>query len=337
MLISAVFAFAAGAQVSPETEVIANEPIEEVIVTGEFPGPGMWKVTRADAPGHTLYIVGAHPPLPKRMKWKSREVETVVLRAQEILLDAGVNMKPDKEIGMFRSLTLLPAAMKARKNPDEATLREQLPPDLYARWQVQKKRFLGSENGVEKWRPLFAANKLHKEAVDDLGLRESGMVWEVVGKIARKHKIRVNSPSLKFTFPAADIKSKIKEFQREKLADTECLAVTLDLTEALSDTATQARRAQAWATADLATLQSLPALPNPSLPCAMAVLSSETAKGIVPADIREQLHALWIDSAEKSIAAHETTLSIISIDKLVREGGYLARLREKGYEVEAPR
>jgi hypothetical protein len=162
MLISAVFAFAAGAQVSPETEVIANEPIEEVIVTGEFPGPGMWKVTRADAPGHTLYIVGAHPPLPKRMKWKSREVETVVLRAQEILLDAGVNMKPDKEIGMFRSLTLLPAAMKARKNPDEATLREQLPPDLYARWQVQKKRFLGSENGVEKWRPLFAANKLHK-------------------------------------------------------------------------------------------------------------------------------------------------------------------------------
>ena len=337
MLIAAVFALATDAQVSPETETIANEPIEEVVVTGEFPGPGMWKVTRADTPGHTLYIVGAHPPLPKRMKWKSREVEAVVLRAQEILLDAGVNMKPDKDIGMFRGLTLLPAAMKARKNPDEATLREQLPPDLYARWLVQKKRFLGSEKGVEKWRPLFAANKLHKEAIDDLGLRESGMVWEVVGKLAKKHKIPVNSPSLKFTFPVADIKSKIKEFQREKLADTECLAVTLDLTEALSDTATQSRRAKAWATADLATLQSLPPLPNTNLPCSMAVLSSETAKGIVPADIREQLHALWIASAEKSIAANETTLSIISIDKLMREGGYLAKLREKGYEVEAPR
>jgi hypothetical protein len=337
MLISFVLALASGAEVSPETQAIASEPIEEVVVTGEFPGPGMWKVTRADAAGHTLYIVGAHPPLPKRMKWKSRDVEAVVLRAQEILLDAGVNMKPDKDIGMFRGLALLPAAMKARKNPDEAPLREQLPPDLYARWLVQKKRFLGSDNAVEKWRPLFAANKLHKEAVDDLDLRESGMVWEVVGKLARKHKIKVNSPSLKFTFPAADIKSKLKEFQREKLADTECLAATLDLTEALSDTATQSRRARAWATADLATLQGLPPLPNTSLPCSMAVLSSETAKGIVPLDIREQLYTLWIETAEKSIAGNETTVAIISIDKLLREGGYLARLREKGYEVEAPK
>jgi TraB/PrgY/gumN family len=281
----------------------ATASMEEIVVTGEYPGPGMWKVTRPEvSPGHTLYIVGAHPPLPKRMKWKSRDVEAVVLRAQEILLDAGVNMKPDKEIGMFRGLTLLPAALKARKNPGETTLREQLPPELYARWLTQKKRFLGSDRGVEEWRPLFAANKLHKEAVDDLGLRESGMVWDVVGKLARKHKIKVNSPSLKFTFPTADIKSKIKEFQREKLADAECLAVTLDLTEALSDSALQARRANAWATAD----------------------------------IREQLYALWLENAEKSIAANETTLAIIPLDKLLREGGYLAKLRERGYEVEAP-
>ena len=41
-----------------------SEPLEEVVVTGEFPGPGMWKVTRADdAAGHVLWIVGEPPPL----------------------------------------------------------------------------------------------------------------------------------------------------------------------------------------------------------------------------------------------------------------------------------
>ena len=27
-----------------------DQPLEEVVVTGEFPGPGMWKMTRADDP-----------------------------------------------------------------------------------------------------------------------------------------------------------------------------------------------------------------------------------------------------------------------------------------------
>ena len=308
------------------------------MVTGEFPGPGMWQITRPDdAPGHVLWIVGDPPPLPRKMKWKSRDVEAVLLRSQEVLLDTAVRMEPDEKIGMFRGLSLLPAALKARRNPDENPLREQLPPELYARWLVQKKLYLGSDQGVEKWRPIFAADKLRRETFDDLGLRESGMIWEVIGKQAQKQKKKVNSPSLRFTFAASGLKSKIKEFSREQLADTECFAATLDLTEALADRATEERRANAWATADLATLDSLPPLPNPRLPCAMAVLGSQVAQELIPADIREQLHALWIDTAEKSLAANETTLAIVPLAKLTREDGYLARLRQKGFSVEAPR
>jgi hypothetical protein len=311
--------------------------MEEIVVSGEFPGPGMWKITRPEvAPGHTLYIVAAHPLLPRRLKWKSRDVESVVLRSQEILQDSSLRMDPDEKIGVFRGLSLLPAALKARRNPDEQTLREQLPPELYARWLVQKKQFIGSDGGIEKWRPLFAADKLRREAVDDLGLQESGMVWEVVGKLAKKYKIKVSSPSLKFTFPADEIRSKLKEFSREELADTECFAATLDLTEALSDGATQSRRAQAWATGDLATLESLPPLPNPYLSCAMAVLNSQVAKQVIPSDVREQLYALWLDAAEKAVAANETTLSVVPMYKLLREGGYLAGLRARGYTIETP-
>ena len=323
----------AGAQ-----EPATGEPMEEVVVTGEFPGPGMWKITRADDPaGHVLWIVGDPPPLPKRMKWKSRDVESVAIRAQEILMDATVSMKPDEEIGLFKGLSLLPTVLKARKNPGEATLRSQLPADVYERWLVQKKKFLGSDSGVEKWRPLFAADKLRREAFDDLGLRESGMVWEVVGKLAKKYKIRTTRPSLPFTFPTDGLKDKIREFSRQPLADLECFSATLDLTEALSDTATEERRARAWATADLATLQSLPPLPNPFLPCAMALLTTDFAKQVIPADIREQLHALWIDAAGKSLEANPTTLAIVPLAKLTREGGYLERLRARGYVIEAPK
>ena len=227
----------AAAQTAAQS-VVDTEPLEEVVVTGEYPGPGMWKVTRADHPGHVLWIVGDPPPLPRRMKWKSRDVEAVAVSAQEILVDATVRMEPDEKIGVFRGLSLLPSALKARKNPDEATLRERLPPELYARWLVQKKRFLGTDSGVEKWRPIFAADKLRREALDDLGLRESGMVWEVIGKLAKKHEIKTTTPKLQFMFHTDDLKAKLKEFAREPLADTECFASTLDLIEALTDAAT---------------------------------------------------------------------------------------------------
>jgi hypothetical protein len=316
----------------------ADDPLEEVVVTGEFPGPGMWKVTRADdAAGHVLWIVGDPQLLPKRLKWKSRDVEKVAVSAQEILLDASVEMEPDERIGVFKGLSLLPSALKARKNPEDSTLREQLPPEIYSRWLVQKKRFLGSDGGVEQWRPIFAADKLRREAIDDLKLRERGMVWEAVEKLAKKHKIATTTPNLKIKFPTSELKAKIKEFSRESIADTECFVSTLDLTEALTDSDTEAQRAHAWATADLATLESLPTLPNPYLPCAMALLNTTFAKQIVPADIREQLLALWIGAAEKSLGANQTTLAIVPLGKLLRADGYLDRLRAKGYLIEAPK
>jgi hypothetical protein len=318
--------------------ILADEPLEEVVVTGEFPGPGMWKVTRPDdSAGHVLWIVGEPPPLPKRMQWKAREVEAVAMRSQEIVLDSSVRMDPDEKIGVFRGLSLLPSALKARRNPDEGTLRERLPPDLYARWLLLKKRYIGSDSGIEKWRPIFAANKLRKEAMSELGLRESGMVWEEIEKLAKKQQIPTTSPNLHFPIHTDDIKAKIKEFSREPLADTECFSSTLDLTEALSDQPTEARRARAWATADLETLNSLPQLPNPYVPCAMAVLGSQVAKEIIPADIREQLYNLWIAAAQKSLLANQTTLAIVPLEKLLRQGGYLDRLRAKGYLIEPPK
>ena len=329
---------AAGSRAQAPEPAPDGAPIEEIVVTGEYPGPGLWKVTKDGEPaGHTLWIIGDPPPLPKRLAWKSTAVEAVVLRSQEILRDTGVTMKPDEKIGFFSGLTLIPSALKARKNPDAAKLSEMVPPDVYARWLVQKKRFLGYDGSVENWRPLFAADKLRKAALSDLGLRDSGMVWDVVGDLAKKHKLRVTQPMLEFTIKSSEIKSRLQEFSKESLPDVDCLAKTLDYTEACSKTDVEAALAHAWATADLDALQLLPPLPNPGLTCVMAIMSSQVAKELLPADIPEQVQTRWIAEAERALRDNETTFAIVPLAKLMRDDGYAARLRAKGYIVDVPR
>jgi hypothetical protein len=317
---------------------VEEAPLDEIVVTGEFPGPGLWKITRADdAANHVLWIIGGPPPLPKRMKWKSKDIEAVALGAQEILLDSSVSMEPDEKIGLFRGMMLLPAILEARRNPEDAKLKDLVPPDLYARWRVQKKLYLGRESGVESWRPLFAADKLRRAAYDELKLREGGVVWDVIGELAKKHKIKVTTPKLKFTIKRSEVRTKLKEFSRESLTDVECFDTTLKLTEALGDRETQNDRARAWAIGDHERLAQLPVLPSPNLPCAMAVMSSQVAREFIPADLREKVHALWLEAAEKSLAANQSTFAIVPFVKLTRPDGYLAKLRAKGYLIEAPK
>lgn len=331
-------AFVAHAQDVAEEQAPAHEaaPPEEVVVTGEYPGPGLWKVTRPDDPAdHTLWILGDPPPLPKKMKWKSSEVEAVLRRSQEVLMPSALSVKPDEKIGVFKGLTLLPAALSARKNPDGRLLREVVPEDLYARWLVQKKRYLGSDRGVEKHRPIVAAVKLQREAFDDMGLR-FGQVSQAITSLAKKHKIPTTTPTLNFVFSAKDAKAKIRQIAREPLADTECFAVSLDLAEALADRDASNARATAWATGDLDALAAAPTLPNPLLACATAVLGSQVAQEIIPSDARAQLETLWVEAAERSLATNETTFALLPLSEILASEGRLAALRAKGYNVRAP-
>lgn len=332
VLLACLFAGALRAQ-----QPAAEPALEEVVVTGEFPGPGMWKVTRADdSSAHVLWIVGDPWPLPRRMQWKSRNIEAMAAGAQEILRDTAVTMTSDEKVGVFRGMSLLPAMLKARRNPDEARLADVLPPELYARWQVQKQLYLGRERGVERWRPLFAADKLRKATFDALEMREGGAVWEVVEKLARDRKMKVTVPTLTFTFKRSELRGRIKEFSRESLADLECFSTTLDLTEALARDDIENARARAWAAGDLAALATLPELPSPYLPCVMAVMNAQVARDLVPTDVRERAIARWLEAVDTSFAANQTTFAVVPFGKLTRPDGYLDRLRARGYGVEPP-
>ncbi len=316
---------------------LPEAPLEEIVVTGEFPGPGMWRITHPDHEAHVLWIVGDPAPLPKKWTWKSKEIEAAVVNAREILFDVGVSMRADEKIGVLRGMTYLPAILKARRNPDDAELVDLLPADLYSRWLVEKKRYLGRDSGVERWRPLFAADKLRQAAFDQLRMREGGVVAEVVRKLAKKHAVKVNAPRLELTFKRSELRERIREFSRESLSDVECFRLTLDLTEALARKDVENARARAWATGDLEALAALPELPSPYLPCIMAVMNAQVARDLVPADVRERAIARWLEAVAASLAANDSTFAVVGLPKLLRKDGYLDRLKAANYRIEAPR
>ena len=334
--LTTVLALACGLNLEISQAQTSEQPLEEIIVTGEYAGPGMWQVTHPDHPGHTLWIVGEPPLLPMGMRFRSQQVAHVASQSQEILQPAGFTLKPDKKVGVFRMLTLVPAALSLRKNPDKATLQELIPPDIYARWLVQKKLYLGRDSGVEKIRPFLVAEKLRDAAIKELQLGEGGSAWGAIAQIVEKNKIPVTSPTLEFTFKTDDLRGQIKALSREKLADEECFARTVELTEALSNKQVEDARARAWATGDLAKLQELPPLPDRESSCDKAIVNALAMTTPVPTDLREQMDELWFAAAGSALTKNESTLAFVPMSDLLGEHGNLESLRNRGYEILAP-
>jgi len=333
--LATLLAFACALNADISRAQTPDQPLDEIVVTGEYAGPGMWQVTHPDHPGHTLWIVGEPPLLPAQMRFRSQQVTRVASQSQEILAQIGVGLKPDKKVGAFRMLTLVPAALKLRKNPDKATLQDLLPPDIHARWLVQKKLYLGRDSGVEKMRPFLVAEKLREAVIKKLQLGFGGS-WAEVWQQVQARKIPVTRPTLEFTFKTENLRGQLKAFAREKLGDEECFALTVALAEALSNKPVEEARARAWATGDLVALRELPPLPNPDLACEKAVVDALAMTTTIPTNLREQLDGLWFAAASKALAKNASTLAFVPMSTLLGEQGYMELLRQRGYDIVAP-
>lgn len=113
---------------------IADEntgPLEEVLVVGEHPGPGLWKVSKRS---HLLFILGTHTPLPRDLVWRSKEVEAVIARSNEVLGAYSVSLRVDQE-----------AALQSRRGK----LKEALLLRTYAQWRVLRDRYIGNDEETE--------------------------------------------------------------------------------------------------------------------------------------------------------------------------------------------
>lgn len=300
------------------------DPIEEILVVGEQPGPGLWKVSKGE---HVLWIMGTLKPLPKKMTWHSRKVEEILAQSQEYITPPAVNLRVDK----WDKLMLLPSLVGVRNNPDGKKLQEVVPEDLYQRWLVLKKKYIGNSSAVEKWRPIFAANELYEKAIDKSGLTHSTNIMDVLREVAKKNNVTKAGPGTETTIEKP--KRLVKKFKQTPLDDIACFAKTIERLE--TDLDSMKVRANAWATGDLETLRQLTYVDHNEV-CTSAVFGTSLAGELDMQDVPARKREYWLAEAEASLAIHTSTFSILPIADLLRADGYLTALKEKGYTVEEP-
>lgn len=319
---------------SPSAVPVGNAPapgditdVAVVLVSGQYTGPGLWKVSKGE---HALWILGTVSPVPKGMDWYSPQVERVLAQSQEIIGAPGFVSSVGAG-GMFKMAFAIPTMLRARRNPDGKTLGDVLPADLYARWSLLKPVYLGNDMSVEQWRPVFAAAELYQAAIKRTGLIAGTGVGKRIGEVEKEHKIKRTSTMIRTEIK--DPKGLAKSFARAELDDVQCFRSVLDRLEL--DVANAAQRANAWAGGDIVELTRL-FRRGDVMPCFEAMANTEAARSLGLEDAIARSQLLWLQAAEAALVANHTSFATLPVGELLQANGLLARLQAKGYAVVVP-
>ena len=320
-LLAAAMTFAAGAHAQ---DTAPPPTMDTVLVTGEQPGPGLWKVSKDD---HVVWILGTWAPLPRDMTWRPSEAEARIAESQEVLTAPQAQL----QISFFRKLTLLPSLVGARKDAQKRKLDEILTPELYARWSAMKTRYIGRNDRVESQRPLFAAGTLYRKALTNSGLTMKNNAMDVVEELAKKNHVKLRE--VKVDIPVDDPRGVIREFKSTGgEADIACLTATMDRID--SDLPAMKKRANAWANGDLQGLHDLPFTDNIEA-CINGVAQSPDLRQRM-SEARTLIGEEWVKAVEGALARNASTFAVAPMSELLKSNGWLAALRAKGYTVEDP-
>ena len=295
--------------------------MEEVIVTGEWAGPRLWKVsTRGAESGseHVLWILGTLQPLPKKMIWQSKEVAEVITESQQVI--GNTSIKPN--VSWFGLLPLYLQVRHLSKLPENQTLHDVLPPELYVRFAALKQQYAAHDNELDKLRPMAAAARLYQDAVDSVGLTTRNDVQAMVIKLAKDHDVKVRDLTIKVDEPREVLK---QVDQLPRAAEVACLAATITRLE--TDLPVMKRRAAAWATGDVKTLRQL-VNDEQRTTCGEALLSAPRVQAV-----RAQTKASWFTAARDALAHNKSTLALSPINDLLGTNGTLEQFRAAGYDV----
>ncbi len=312
---SVAVARAGGAQ---EADAAATT-IEEITIIGRYPGPPLWKVSSGE---RVLWIFGELSPVPKGLDWDPRNAERVLERAEVVIGAPRVSATTLNPIRLFR---LFRAARRLARTPKGTTLADQLPPELYERYSTLRTRHLPDDDeDDEELRPALAALRLYGAALDDVGLTADSRVGKTIGRLMRRS--RADEAKIVIETEPETVIEELGKVTRE--AELTCFATIMTSIE--TDLAAMKERANAWAIGDVYALRRFD-YPDSQGNC-LAMLF--TAGGL--AELRDKLYADWLAEAERALANHERSFSVLPMRELVAADGLLAQLEARGYTVTPP-
>jgi uncharacterized protein YbaP (TraB family) len=288
--------------------------LDEVVVTGERTGPGMWHVHRGTA---QLWILGSMSPLPNGITWRSKQVEQVLDGTNQVLVQ-----KPF-EIGIARILWLLITEHNLLMVRGGKRLTDVLPADLHSRFAVQRAKFTNDPNKWERFRPLIAAAFLQQAAFHRVGLSTRLDLGAAMRTLAKKHHVRVEEIKIA---GVGDVLEALKSMP--PATENTCVAASLVTIE--SDLPRLVDRAQAWASGNVERIEKL------REPAEVDACRAALDAGVGAAELIARMRRTWLGTFEKYLQNSEVTVAVVNMDMLLEPGGLLDELRAKGYEVDAP-
>jgi len=290
------------------------QTMDEVVVTGERTGPGMWHVHHGAA---HVWILGSMSPLPKGITWRATQVEQVLDRANQVLVP-----KPF-EIGIARILWLLLTERSVLMVGGGKRLKDVLPADLHARFAVQRAKYKEDSDKWERFRPLIAAAFLQQAAFHQVGLSTRLDLGAAMRALAKKHHVRVEEIRIA---GVSDVLEALKIMP--PATENACVAAALVTVE--SDLPRLVDRAQAWASGNVERIAKL------REPAEVDTCRAALDTGVGAADLIARMRQTWIGAIEKHMQDGGVTVAVMNMDELLEPGGVLDALRAKGYEVDAP-
>ncbi|MGC1520342.1 MAG: TraB/GumN family protein [Steroidobacteraceae bacterium] len=288
--------------------------LDEIVVTGERTGPGMWHVHRGAA---QLWILGSMSPLPKDITWRSKQVEQVLNTTNQVLVQ-----KPF-EIGIARILWILITDRNLLMVGGGKRLKDVLPADLYARFAAQRSKYTDDPKKWERFRPLVAAAFLQQAAFHKAGLSTRVDLGAAMRTLAKKHDVRLEEVKIA---GVRDVLDALKTMP--PATENACVAASLVTVE--SGLPRLVDRAQAWAGGNV---ERIAQLREPAeVDACRAALDAETSA----ADLIARMRRTWLGTFEKYLQDDGVTVAVVNIDMLLEPGGLLDELRAKGYQIDAP-
>jgi hypothetical protein len=303
--------------------------LETVTVTGRVTGPGFWEVRKDD--DHALWIMGTLKPLPANIEWDSTTVRDLVSGADEVLWAPGysVNVKANP----FQGALLGIGYLRAQKNPDGKSLQQVLPPALYARWLDAKSRYMPRNSGVERKRPLVAAQELLDVAIKKAKLSDEPLVYPALKSTIDAGGIRNNHPKFEVKVSNAAAKAALSDVRQISLDDAKCLEATLDAVE--SDIPRMVANANAWAQGEVDRIR-FASLARRNALCSDAMMSADFSEKYGLPNIHKSLSDLWFKEAESALTRNAVTVAFVPMEQLVGPDNYLDTLRARGYTISSP-
>lgn len=287
-------------------------------------GPVIRKYTRGSK---TLWVLGVVGPLPKRIAFQEAGIRRRIAESGAVLGPPGLTLGHDA--GMFRMLMLWPAIRRQQFNPDGATLASVLPEEGYKHWQDARARHLGSATSVERLRPMYAAHRLYRAALETSALSEKDVVDEVVQEEARGHRIPVVDARAQLRI--TNTKKAVGDFDVASDDDAACLNDTLTRLEAWL--ATTQPLADAWSIGDIDKVREVRS-PNPVRACWATLTNDAIARSEGIEDLDAHIREAWRAALRQSIGAHDVVFTTISLRDMVDDTGYAELLAAEGFVVE---